>query len=105
MFTGSISVKKHTCFLQLLSTQTSLIKNTMGINILYMLGITCHTATVIFLWIKKHFSKKIMPFETPIRGVYLANMQQVYPWDRGTNFAVEMGERVVQHIESQNKKK
>ena len=52
-----------------------------------------------------HFSKKIMPFETPIRGVYLANMQQVYPWDRGTNFAVEMGEQVVQHIESQNKKK
>ena len=42
-----------------------------------------------------HFSKKIMPFETPIRGVFLANMQQVYPWDRGTNFAVEMGKRVV----------
>ena len=52
-----------------------------------------------------HFSKKILPFETPIPGVYLANMQQVYPWDRGTNFAVEMGKRVVPYIESQNKKK
>jgi protoporphyrinogen oxidase len=43
-----------------------------------------------------NYSQKILPFETPIEGVYLANMQQVYPWDRGTNFAVEMGKKVVQ---------
>jgi protoporphyrinogen oxidase len=28
---------------------------------------------------------------TPLRGLYLASMSQVYPWDRGTNYAVEMG--------------
>lgn len=45
-----------------------------------------------------NFSGKILPFQTPIENVYLANMQQVYPWDRGTNFAVEIGERVVGFI-------
>ncbi len=45
-----------------------------------------------------HFSKKILSFETPINGLYLANMQQVYPWDRGTNFAVETGEKVAELI-------
>ncbi len=44
--------------------------------------------------VTSNFSKKILPFQTPVEGVYLANMQQVYPWDRGTNFAVEIGERV-----------
>lgn len=48
--------------------------------------------------VTQHFSKKILPFETPIEGIYLANMQQVYPWDRGTNFAVQTGEKVAQVI-------
>ncbi|MBI4079386.1 MAG: NAD(P)/FAD-dependent oxidoreductase [Candidatus Levybacteria bacterium] len=42
---------------------------------------------------------KIMPsFVTPLRNVYLANIQQVYPWDRGTNYAVELGEKVAKLI-------
>ena len=41
-----------------------------------------------------NYSKKIPPFETPIKNVYLANMQQVYPWDRQTNYAVELGKRI-----------
>jgi len=45
-----------------------------------------------------NFSKQILPFKTPLKHVYLANMQQVYPWDRGTNFAVEMGSRVAEEI-------
>lgn len=40
-----------------------------------------------------NYSKMIPPFETPLKNVYLANMQQVYPWDRGTNYAVELGEK------------
>jgi len=48
--------------------------------------------------VTQNFSKKIMPFKTPLKDVYLANMQQVYPWDRGTNFAVEMGKRVSYYI-------
>ncbi|MFC1710430.1 FAD-dependent oxidoreductase [Patescibacteria group bacterium] len=45
-----------------------------------------------------NYSKKILPFETPVKDVYLCNMQQVYPWDRGTNYAVEMGEKVARLI-------
>jgi len=45
-----------------------------------------------------NYSKIIPPFETPIKNVYLANIQQVYPWDRGTNYAVEMGEKVAKII-------
>jgi protoporphyrinogen oxidase len=45
-----------------------------------------------------NFSKKILPFETPVKGIFLANMQQVYPWDRGTNFAVETGETAAAEI-------
>lgn len=44
--------------------------------------------------VTSNYSNKIIPFKTPMNGVYLANMQQVYPWDRGTNYAVEMGEKV-----------
>lgn len=38
-------------------------------------------------------SKNIPAIQTPIEGVYFASMSQVYPWDRGTNFAVEIGRR------------
>lgn len=42
-----------------------------------------------------NYSNKILPSLTPIEGVYLINMQQVYPWDRQTNYAVEMGKKVI----------
>jgi len=38
-------------------------------------------------------SKNIPSIQTPIDGLYFASMSQVYPWDRGTNFAVEIGRR------------
>jgi len=38
-------------------------------------------------------SKNIPAIQTPIKGLYFASMSQVYPWDRGTNFAVEIGRR------------
>lgn len=38
-------------------------------------------------------SQNIPPIETPIEGLYFASMSQVYPWDRGTNFAVEIGRK------------
>lgn len=40
------------------------------------------------------YSKLIPLFQTPISNVYLANMQMVYPWDRGTNYAIELGEEI-----------
>lgn len=41
-----------------------------------------------------NYSKNIPPFETPLKNVYLANIEQVYPWDRGTNYAVELGKKI-----------
>ena len=40
-----------------------------------------------------HHSRKIPSLETPFKGLYWASMSQVYPWDRGTNYAVEIGRR------------
>jgi protoporphyrinogen oxidase len=45
-----------------------------------------------------HFSQKILSMKTPLSNVFLANMQQVYPWDRGTNYAVELGEKAAKEI-------
>ena len=41
-----------------------------------------------------NYSKIIPGFKTPIPNVYLANMDMVYPWDRGTNYAIELGEEI-----------
>ena len=43
-------------------------------------------------------SKNIPSIATPIEGIYFASMSQVYPWDRGTNFAVEIGRRAARII-------
>lgn len=43
-------------------------------------------------------SHSIPPLRTPIPGLWMANMSQVYPWDRGTNYAVEMAHRVVREM-------
>jgi protoporphyrinogen oxidase len=43
-------------------------------------------------------SQNIPTLQTPIDGLYFASMSQVYPWDRGTNFAVEIGRRVAKLI-------
>lgn len=39
-------------------------------------------------------SQNIPALRTPLKGLYFASMSQVYPWDRGTNFAVEIGRKV-----------
>jgi protoporphyrinogen oxidase len=38
-------------------------------------------------------SKNVPSIQTPVEGLYFASMSQVYPWDRGTNFAVEIGRK------------
>ena len=52
--------------------------------------------------IPTHYSKMIPPMKTPIKNVYLANIEQVYPWDRGTNYAVELGEKIADYIFNEN---
>jgi protoporphyrinogen oxidase len=39
-------------------------------------------------------SANIPPLRTPLPGLFWASMSQVYPWDRGTNFAVQLGRQV-----------
>ena len=38
-------------------------------------------------------SQNIPALRTPIDGLYFASMSQVYPWDRGTNFAVQVARK------------
>ncbi|MBP7998906.1 MAG: NAD(P)/FAD-dependent oxidoreductase [Chloroflexi bacterium] len=48
-------------------------------------------------------SANIPTLQTPIHGLYFASMSQVYPWDRGTNFAVEIGRRVANLMSAQER--
>jgi protoporphyrinogen oxidase len=43
-------------------------------------------------------SRHIPEMQTPIDNLYFASMSQVYPWDRGTNFAVQIGRRVARQM-------
>jgi protoporphyrinogen oxidase len=45
------------------------------------------------------YADLIPDIRTPLPGVYFASMSQVYPWDRGTNYAVEMGRKVARMIQ------
>jgi len=45
-----------------------------------------------------NYSKFIPSYQTPIENVFLACMQQVYPWDRGVNYAIEEGEKIAQLV-------
>lgn len=53
--------------------------------------------------IPDNYSKKVPAMTTPFTRVFLANIEQVYPWDRGTNYAVELGQKVA-HIISTSKR-
>lgn len=47
---------------------------------------------------------KLKPgFKTPLKNIYLANLDMVYPWDRGTNYAVEMGKEIADMIDKDAK--
>jgi len=45
-----------------------------------------------------NYSKLIPQIKTPVKNVYLANMQMIYPWDRGVNYAIKMGAQVADEI-------
>lgn len=46
------------------------------------------------------YATRIPDIRTPLSGLYFASMSQVYPWDRGTNYAVEMGRNVARMIQA-----
>jgi protoporphyrinogen oxidase len=43
-------------------------------------------------------SQSIPDLQTPVPGLWFASMSQVYPWDRGTNFAVEIARQAAARI-------
>lgn len=45
--------------------------------------------------VKTGYSKLIPDMETPMKGLYLASMSQIYPEDRGQNYAIRSGLEVV----------
>jgi protoporphyrinogen oxidase len=47
-------------------------------------------------------SRHIPAIQTPISGLYFASMSQIYPWDRGTNYAVELGRRAARMMMEEN---
>lgn len=44
------------------------------------------------------YTKKIPSTQTPLANIYLSNFSQIYPEDRGTNYAVREGKRVAKMI-------
>ncbi|HVZ81264.1 MAG TPA: NAD(P)/FAD-dependent oxidoreductase [bacterium] len=46
-----------------------------------------------------HYSDVKPTYETPIQGLTLANMALVYPEDRGTNFAVDVGNKAARLVD------
>ncbi|MCJ7626106.1 MAG: NAD(P)/FAD-dependent oxidoreductase [Anaerolineaceae bacterium] len=46
-------------------------------------------------------SANIPEIRTPLPGLYFASMSQVYPWDRGTNFAVQIARKAAKIMQSE----
>ncbi|HUT29814.1 MAG TPA: NAD(P)/FAD-dependent oxidoreductase [Sedimentisphaerales bacterium] len=48
-----------------------------------------------------NYSRSIPSSETPIKGLYIASMAQIYPEDRGTNYAAREGTRIGRLVTNQ----
>lgn len=48
--------------------------------------------------IPTNYSRMIPSMITPLKNVFLANIDQVYPWDRGTSNAVDLGEKIAKIV-------
>jgi protoporphyrinogen oxidase len=66
------------------------------------------TVTRTYLWQLPHaqpivdtqYRTHLPPYRLSPAGLYLANMDMVYPWDRGTNYAMDEGEKIAQLIDA-----
>ncbi len=47
------------------------------------------------------YRQHIPPHATPLKGLWVANMFQVYPHDRGQNYSLEMANKLVKMLETQ----
>ena len=44
------------------------------------------------------YKEHIPPLETPLDGLWIANMFQIYPHDRGQNYSFELAERLIKQL-------
>lgn len=69
-------------------------------------GFSTDSVEDIYLWREKytqpvvglHYSQLRLPFQTPVERLWLCCMAQIYPEDRGMNYAVVYGKRVAAEI-------
>jgi protoporphyrinogen oxidase len=52
--------------------------------------------------VEKHYSKLIPKEDTPFEGLHLCTMAQIYPEDRGTNYAIREGRRIATKLLKEN---
>lgn len=50
--------------------------------------------------VRPRYFKKIPTIETAIPQLFLANITHIYPWDRGVNYAIELGQNAAEKIEA-----
>ena len=48
--------------------------------------------------VEKEYSSLIPQHQTPVGNLYLASMAQIYPEDRGTNYAIREGFKIADFI-------
>jgi hypothetical protein len=48
--------------------------------------------------VSSNYSKEVLEFSTPVENLFVTDMKQIYPWDRGTNYAIEKGEQLTKLI-------
>ena len=48
--------------------------------------------------VTREYEEHIPPLNTPLPNVYMGNMFQVYPQDRGQNYSIRLAERLVSLI-------
>jgi hypothetical protein len=48
--------------------------------------------------VEKHYSNLIPEEDTPFEGLHICTMAQIYPEDRGTNYAIREGRRIAKKL-------
>ena len=52
--------------------------------------------------VRTGYSKLIPDIKTPMEGLYLTSMSQIYPEDRGQNYAIRSGLEITEYFETMN---
>jgi len=69
-------------------------------NFSYLSSIIYHLSFNLYAHpiIPVNYSQIIPPIKTPLPNLHLATMHHVYPWDRGVNYAIELGRKAANEI-------